>query len=109
MFERRKKAATDPKGPEPLGEILSRLFTARGWGRKQDRLRLEQAWAEAVGPEYAPQTRLNGLPRGAPPAEATRARPLQAPAPSHKRATLEPPRGRPPPHTPPPPPRPPRA
>ena len=54
MFERRKKAATDPKGPEPLGEILSRLFTANGWGRKQDRLRLEQAWAEAVGPEFAP-------------------------------------------------------
>ena len=38
----------DPKGPESLGEILSRLFTARGWGRRQDRLRLEEAWAAAV-------------------------------------------------------------
>ena len=34
----------DHKGPESLGEILSRLFTARGWGRRQDRLRLEEAW-----------------------------------------------------------------
>ena len=39
----------EPKGPERIGEVLSRLFTARGWGRKQDRLRLEGAWAEAVG------------------------------------------------------------
>ena len=36
----------DPKGPEPLSEVLSRLFAARGWGRQQDRLRLERAWAE---------------------------------------------------------------
>jgi predicted nucleic acid-binding Zn ribbon protein len=52
------------KGPEVLGEILSRLFTARGWGRRQERLRLEQAWAEAVGPEGAKYTRVNGLRRG---------------------------------------------
>ena len=64
MFDRRKRPAEPPKGPEPLGEILSRVFTARGWGRKQDRLRLEQAWAEAVGPEHAPHTRVNGLRRG---------------------------------------------
>jgi predicted nucleic acid-binding Zn ribbon protein len=36
------------QGPELLKEILSRLFTARGWGRRQDRLHLEQAWAEAM-------------------------------------------------------------
>ena len=36
----------DAKGPERLSEILSRLFAARGWGRQQDRLRLERAWAE---------------------------------------------------------------
>ena len=52
------------KGPEPLGEILSRLFTARGWGRRQERLRLEEAWAEAVGPQHAAHTRINGLRRG---------------------------------------------
>ena len=52
------------RGPERLGEILSRLFTARGWGRRQERLRLEQAWAEAVGPEHAAHTRANALRRG---------------------------------------------
>ena len=51
-------------GPERLGEILSRLFVARGWGRQQERLRLEQAWAAAVGPEEATQTRVGSLRRG---------------------------------------------
>jgi predicted nucleic acid-binding Zn ribbon protein len=62
---------TNPKskseaGPELLGEILSRLFTARGWGRRQDRLRLEQAWAESVAAcgLTADQTRVGGLRRG---------------------------------------------
>jgi predicted nucleic acid-binding Zn ribbon protein len=52
------------RGPEPIGEILSRLFTARGWGRRQERVRLEEAWAAAVGPEAAAQTRVAGLRRG---------------------------------------------
>jgi hypothetical protein len=52
------------RGPERLGEILSRLFTARGWGRRQERLRLEQAWAEAAGPEHAAHTRAERLRRG---------------------------------------------
>ena len=33
-------------GPETLKEILSRLFTVRGWGRRQGQLHLEKAWAE---------------------------------------------------------------
>ena len=53
----------DPKGPENIGEIMSRLFAARGWGRKQERLRLERAWAEAVGAEYAPNTRVVAIRR----------------------------------------------
>ena len=54
------------QGPERLKEILSRLFTARGWGRKQERLRLEQAWADAMTIcDLAPnQTRVNGMRRG---------------------------------------------
>jgi hypothetical protein len=52
------------KGPELLSEILGRLFTARGWGRRQERLRFERAWAEAVGPEGARQTRVGALRRG---------------------------------------------
>ncbi len=52
------------KGPEPLGEILSRLFTARGWGRKQERLRLEQAWNRAAGGKTTEHTRVGALRRG---------------------------------------------
>jgi len=52
------------KGPELLGEILGRLFVARGWGRQQAQLRLERAWAAAVGPVGAKQTRVAGLRRG---------------------------------------------
>jgi len=51
------------KGPELLGEVLSRLFTARGWGRRQDRLRLEEAWAKAAGLEAAKHTRVGALRR----------------------------------------------
>ena len=52
------------KGPERVGEILSRLFTARGWGRRQERLRLEEAWAHAVGVNTARHTRVGKLRRG---------------------------------------------
>jgi predicted nucleic acid-binding Zn ribbon protein len=51
-------------GPEPLGEILGRLFTARGWGRRQGRLLLESIWAEIAGPEFVAHTRLGALRRG---------------------------------------------
>jgi predicted nucleic acid-binding Zn ribbon protein len=51
------------KGPELVGEILSRLFTARGWGRRQERLRIEQAWLEVAGQE-GEQTQVGGLRRG---------------------------------------------
>ncbi len=60
----KKRSFEQPRGPELLGEVLSRLFTARGWGRKQERTRLEQAWANAVGSEYAAETRLGSLRRG---------------------------------------------
>ena len=88
MFDRRKPA-DGPKGPEALGEILSRVFTARGWGRKQDRLRLEKAWAEAAGPEYAAQTRLGALRRGVLEVEVMSAVLLQELAHFHKRRLLE--------------------
>src|SRR5438552_8350327 len=52
------------KGPELLGEVLGRLFTARGWGRRQDRLRLEQAWAQAAGERLVAQTCVGAVRRG---------------------------------------------
>jgi predicted nucleic acid-binding Zn ribbon protein len=62
MINRRQ--GQDRSGPEPISEVLSRLFVARGWGRKQDRLRLEAAWATAAGPEAAANTRVGALKRG---------------------------------------------
>ena len=55
----------EPTGPENLSDILAKLFAARGWGRKSERARLEQAWTEAVGPEFGADTRvLAARPRG---------------------------------------------
>jgi hypothetical protein len=82
------------KGPELLKEVLSRLFTARGWGRRQERLHLEKAWAEAVGPEWEPHTRVLGLRRGILEVEVDNAVLLQELAHFHKRRLLEQLRGR---------------
>jgi predicted nucleic acid-binding Zn ribbon protein len=79
----------DKKGPELLGEILSRLFAARGWGRRQGRLHLERAWAEAVGPEHAQHTRVAGLRRGVLEIEVANSALLQELAHFHKRRLLE--------------------
>jgi len=53
-----------PRGPERLSDVLARLFVERGWGRKQERVRLEQVWVDAVGAEAAGQTRIAGFRRG---------------------------------------------
>jgi predicted nucleic acid-binding Zn ribbon protein len=79
----------DRNGPEVLGEILARLFTARGWGRRQDRLRLEQAWTLAGGPDIAPHTRVAGLRRGTLEVTVGNAVLLQELAHFHKRRLLE--------------------
>src|SRR5215467_7414359 len=83
-------------GPELLGEILSRLFTARGWGRRQDRLRLERAWSESIAgcglkPEH---TRVNALRRGVLEVMVDNAVLLQELAHFHKRRLLEQVRGK---------------
>lgn len=79
----------DPnRGPENLADILGRLFTARGWGRKNDRLRLEGAWAEAIGPEVLKSTRVNGLKRGVLEVEVKNAVLIQELTQFHKRGLL---------------------
>jgi hypothetical protein len=79
------------KGPELLGEILSRLFTARGWGRRQDRLRLERAWSDAVATcgLAQEQTRVASLRRGVLEVVIGNAVLLQELAHFHKRRLLE--------------------
>ena len=52
------------EGPEPIGDILGRLFAARGWGRQQERRRLEEIWAEVVGAPGARCTQVVSLKRG---------------------------------------------
>ena len=76
------------KGPENISEILGRLFTSRGWGRKNDRLRLESAWAEATGPELLPDTRVLAIRRGVLEVEVKGAVLLQELAQFHKRGLL---------------------
>lgn len=51
-------------GPEPIGEIVARLFAARGWGRRQGQAQLESIWGEVVGPADASHTRVGALRRG---------------------------------------------
>lgn len=79
----------EPKGPEKIGEILSRLFAARGWGRQQERLRLERAWSEAVGSEYAAQTRVLSIRRNVLEVEVRNTVLIQELAQFHKRRLLE--------------------
>ncbi|VTU00592.1 Uncharacterized protein OS=Singulisphaera acidiphila (strain ATCC BAA-1392 / DSM 18658 / VKM B-2454 / MOB10) GN=Sinac_0119 PE=4 SV=1: DUF721 [Gemmataceae bacterium] len=57
-------AADGNRGPENIADILGKLFTSRGWGRKNERVRLESAWADAAGPELLKSTRVLGLKRG---------------------------------------------
>ena len=52
------------QGPEPLSEIMSRLFIVRGWGRQQSQLRLEDTWRQKAGIAIADRTRLGTLKRG---------------------------------------------
>lgn len=60
----KRKPREAQAGPELLGDILSRLFTARGWGRRQGQLHLERVWAEVIGPDTATHTRVVNLRRG---------------------------------------------
>ena len=77
------------RGPEMLKEILGRLFTARGWGRRQERLHLEEAWVAVVGPAHARQTQVGSLRRGVLEVIVGNAVLMQELASFHKRRLLE--------------------
>lgn len=51
-------------GPRPVAQALSELIVRRGLAREQAGAQLQAAWAEAVGPQFAAQTRVVGLKRG---------------------------------------------
>ena len=77
----------EPK-PEPIKEILARLFTARGLGRRQARLQLDRAWLDAVGPEHQADTRVLGFRRGVFEVEVASAVVVQELTHYHKRRIL---------------------
>ena len=77
------------RGPEPISEVLSRLFAERGWGRRQDRLRLEQVWAEVAGADIAKQTRVGAMRRGVLEIEVSSGALMQELAGFHKRRLLD--------------------
>lgn len=81
--------ADDNRGPENLSDILGRLFTSRGWGRKNDRLRLEQAWMSAAGEDWAKQTRVGGIRRGVLEVDVRNAVLMQELTQFHKKKLLE--------------------
>lgn len=83
------KYTNDQKGPEAIGEVMSRLFAARGWGRQQERLRLERAWEQTVDPKHASHTRLSGVKRKVLEIEVRGAVLLQELTQFHKKKILE--------------------
>ncbi|HEV8061958.1 MAG TPA: DUF721 domain-containing protein [Gemmataceae bacterium] len=85
----RKNAQGENAGPERLGEVLSHLFIARGWGRRLERLQLELAWAQAAGPTIAAATQLGNMRRGVMEVIVGNAALLQELAHFQKRSLLE--------------------
>jgi predicted nucleic acid-binding Zn ribbon protein len=76
------------QGPEKIADILGRLFTSRGWGRKNDRLLLESAWTEAAGEQLIKDTRVMGVKRGVLEVEVRNAVLIQELTQFHKRGLL---------------------
>jgi predicted nucleic acid-binding Zn ribbon protein len=84
-----RKVHPATEGPEAIGEILSRLFIARGWGRRQERMRLEDAWRNVTDAGIARRTRVGRLYRGVLEVMVDNAVLLQELTGFHKRALLE--------------------
>jgi predicted nucleic acid-binding Zn ribbon protein len=85
----RNSGRNESPGPQRLGEVLSHLFVARGWGRRLERLQLEMAWAQAAGPSIAAATQLGNVRRGVMEVIVGNAALLQELAHFQKRSLLE--------------------
>jgi predicted nucleic acid-binding Zn ribbon protein len=84
-----RSGGTVREGPQLLGNILAELFAVRGWGRRQERSRLESAWNAVVGSEQSSQTRIGRLVRGLLEVQVSNGVLLQELAGFHKRRLLE--------------------
>jgi len=60
----RREAASDPGTPVPIGGLMREVLRARGLTRRTHPAGLAAAWAQAVGAERAPATRLGGIKGG---------------------------------------------
>lgn len=52
------------KGPQLFADVLSELFTKRGYARVQSNAALADAWRQSAGELFAAHTRVGGLRRG---------------------------------------------
>lgn len=50
--------------PQPLGDVLSHLFTLRGYGRPQTQRQLTDLWRTIAGEQIADRTRVLGVKAG---------------------------------------------
>ncbi len=66
-LNRRREAAQKRfhgRQPKGLKQVMGELITKRGYGKPQTEGRLADAWAAAVGPNFAPRSRAGKLSRG---------------------------------------------
>ncbi|SHN46823.1 DUF721 domain-containing protein [Cryptosporangium aurantiacum] len=54
-------AGPDPRDPQPLGSLVRRMVTERGWDRANAEARVLGDWEKLVGPEIAAKSRPVGL------------------------------------------------
>lgn len=54
----------EPTGPESLSDTLGKLFAINAWAKKAERLKLEETWSAAIGPEFGSDTRVLKVARG---------------------------------------------
>lgn len=50
--------------PQQLGDVLSQLFSLRGFGRVQTHRQLQDVWKEAAGESIAQRTKVQGIKNG---------------------------------------------
>ncbi len=54
----------DRSEPATLGDVISQLFTLRGYNRVQGNKQLDEIWVKVAGEDIAEQTKVSGLKNG---------------------------------------------
>lgn len=61
---RKSSSGGSSSEPQPLGDVLSQLFAARGYGRVRGDRHLHDAWADVAGEQIRQQTKVIALRNG---------------------------------------------